>query len=324
MRPGPALIPVALALVACGSASSSPSPSATSSSATAPLLPLSAPWPTTPPYSLADDLTLRRALAGEGVYPTVRTLLQDDVFLLTTSDGEDLAAIGGRVHAALEALLNGRFSRLPAQAVTVHLARDGEDFDALCDRRLNRSCASFLGIWIGATREILVDLELGESTLVHELTHPLLAADAEAVPGGPPAWNAPRWLREGIAALYELPVLQGKEIHGATNWRLADLRRAQASAKDRGLVHLDALFRMPDDLFDNEDEGGAAYSVARFACQYWDSAGQDRLWRFYRTWRAHAADDPTGETSFVEVFGQTAREADVAWQKWLRGLRQAG
>jgi hypothetical protein len=156
---------------------------------------------------------------------------------------------------------------------------------------------------------------------VHELVHPLLAADAEAVPGGPGAWAAPRWVREGIAALFEQPVLGGLEIHGATNRRLDDLHRAQASPVEQELVHLDALFRMPDDLFDGE-HGLAAYAVARFACQWMDSPDQDRLWRFYRAWRAHAADDPSGEASFAQVFGQTPREADAAWQKWVRTLRR--
>ena len=85
-------------------------------------------------------------------------------------------------------------------------------------------------------------------------------------------------------------------------------------------MHLDALFRMPDDLFEG-DHALAAYSVARFACQWMDS-GEDRLWRFYRAWRARPADDPTGEKAFAEVFGQTPREADEAWQKWVRSLQR--
>lgn len=157
---------------------------------------------------------------------------------------------------------------------------------------------------------------------MHELVHPLLAADAEAVPGGPGAWAAPRWVREGIAALFEQPVLGGLEIHGATNRRLDDLHRAQASPVEQELVHLDALFRMPDDLFDG-DHALAAYAVARFACQWMDSE-EDRLWQFFRTWRQTAADNPTGEKAFASALGQTPRDADAAWQKWLRSLHRPG
>ena len=200
---------------------------------------------------------------------------------------------------------------------------DGARFDALCSARLHRSCASWLGVWIKETSEVMVDQELGRSSLVHEIVHPLLAADAEAVPGGPGAWAAPRWVREGIASLFEQPVLEGRAIHGATNWRLGDLRSAQASPVEGELVHLDALFRMPDDLFDG-DHARAGEAVARFACQWMDSPGQDRLWRFYRAWRARAGGDPTGEASFAEVFGQTPREADAAWHNWLRTQRWPG
>jgi hypothetical protein len=76
---------------------------------------------------------------------------------------------------------------------------------------------------------------------------------------------------------------------------------------------------MPDDLFDG-DHALAAYSVVRFACQWMDSPGQDRLWRFYQVWRDHADADPTGEKAFADVFGKSPHDADAAWQKWVRSL----
>ena len=184
-------------------------------------------------------------------------------------------------------------------------------FARLCGERLGPACSpTWLGVWIKETREIIVDQSLGPTSLVHELVHPLLENEAPTLP---------RWLREGISALFEHPEIHGLEIHGTTNWRLADLRRALASSTERDLVHLDALFRMPDDLFDGE-HALAAYSVARFACQWWDSRGQHRLWRFYQAWRDHADADPTGEKTFADVFGRSPREADAAWQKWVRSL----
>jgi hypothetical protein len=316
MRGRALLALMAVVLTACENRFAATEPAPAPPAATA-----SAPWPTPPAYDLAADLALRTGLAKAHFYGFMSTTVQDGVFVLASRYPYLLEDAAPLVHDALAALLDGRFTRPPSRAVTVYVLGDGDSFDYLCGERLGRKCDAWLGVWIKETREVLVDVEPGKTTLVHELVHPLLAADAEAVPGGPGAWAAPRWVREGIAALFELPVIKGGEIHGATNWRLDDLRHAQASPATQELVHLDALFRMPDDLFDG-DHARAGYAVARFACQWMDSPGQDRLWRFYRAWRNRAADDPTGEASFAEVFGQTPREADAAWQKWVRTLRR--
>jgi hypothetical protein len=257
----------------------------------------------------------------------MHTRVQDDVFVFASNNEALLADGAERTHQALAALLNDRFSRPPSAAVTVYLLADDMNFAALCNERLGHGkCGPWLGVWIKESREILVNQGPGRTSLVHELVHPLIVADAGDAAGadaGSAGSRVPRWLREGVSSLYELPVIQGREIHGATNWRLDDLHAALASPTDRELAHLDALFRMPDDLFDGE-HARAAYAVARFACQYWDSPEQDKLWKFWRAFRDRGASDPTGEKSFAAVFGQTPREADAAWQKWVRTLHRAG
>ncbi|HEY8091920.1 MAG TPA: hypothetical protein VIF09_28860 [Polyangiaceae bacterium] len=314
-----ALLPVlASSLFACESGpTTGPSPVAAASAPAS----ASAPWPKPPAYDLAADLELRTAFAATH---GAQSLLTDDVFLVASPDGDALPDDVKLVHDALAALLNGRFTRAPSRALTVYLFDDDRSFDPMCKQRFGDTrCASWLGLWIKETREIFADQGPGKSTLIHELTHPLLDADAEAVPGGRGAWRQPRWLREGVSSLFEAAVLKGTEIHGATNWRLGDLRRAQASAEDRELVHLDALFRMPDDLFDDSrahDHARSAYAASRFACQYLDEQG--KLWPFYRAWSTHAADDATGEKSFVETVGTTPKDADAAWQAWLGALHR--
>jgi hypothetical protein len=309
--------PLALALVACQgfSVAGDTSPDPGSAGEAVPASSAAADsWPTPPAYDLDADVKLRESLASEHFGGDMHVHVQDGVFVLAARDYDLLPDAERLTRESMAALVNGRFSRRPTRAVTVYVLDHRPSFDFLCQERLGRPCnPKWLGLWVKETREILVDQSLGRTTLVHELVHPLL----EETPG------LPRWLREGIAALFEAPAIFGADIHGTTNWRLDDLQRALGSPSERELVHLDALFRMPDDLFDGE-HALAAYAVARFACQWMDSPEQDRLWRFFRTWKEHAAADPRGETSFAEVFGQTPREADDAWQKWVRSLQRPG
>jgi len=309
MRPRALLAPLAAALVACldpSSASNSPPSPAPS------VAPALTSWPTAAPYDLDADVHMRASFARSHWIDGADVIVQDGVFVLAgAAELRDVDDAAPRTHEALAALLHGRFARLPSHAITVYVLHNHATFTRICGERLGHECPpKWLGIWIKETREILVDQSLGPTSLVHELVHPMLENEAPTLP---------RWLREGISALMEQPSIQGLEIHGTTNWRVADLRRALASPTERELVHLDALFRMPDDLFDG-DHALAAYAVVRFACQWMDSAGQDRLWHFYQSWRDHVGDGATGEKAFADVFGQSPHDADAAWQKWVRSL----
>jgi hypothetical protein len=254
---------------------------------------------------------MRQSLATPHLFQHVATRVEDGVFVLAASYDRPalLDDAARRTHEALAALLHDRFTEPPSRAVTVYVIDNPLDWNILCVERLGHPCPpTWLGAWFKESRELFVNQQLGPTTLVHELVHPLIE------PSG-----VPRWLREGIAALYEQPEVHGLEIHGTTNWRVDDLRRALRSPVDRDLAHLDALFRMPDDLFDG-DHQLAAYAVVRFACQWMDLPKQDGLWRFYRAWRDGMASDSTGEKAFAAVFGRTPHEADAEWQKWVRSL----
>jgi hypothetical protein len=165
------------------------------------------------------------------------------------------------------------------------------------------------GFYRPDVRTIVMNAGPGIGTLTHEMVHPLVEAD---FPG------APTWIDEGIASLFEAPVLsRDGEIHGAKNWRLPRLRTALGSPREREATRLDALFGMSDATFRDDDET-LHYAMARYACQWLDE--HEQLWGFYRAWRDDAADDPTGERAFASVVGETPREANARWQAWVRRL----
>jgi len=307
-----ALLVVAALACSSHSASPEPDPRAPPPSTPSSSVPLAAPSRPAPPYDLPFDIHLRTDLARLHLGDDALTDVEDNVFLFVAlpytslSFGPTLAL----VRRALPALYNGRFSTRPTRPITVYLFEYAGEYEAFCKARYGRPCPSPLGFYEGFAREIVADQHYGVTTVLHELVHPILEADFP---------EAPRWLGEGISAMYEAPVIAGGEIHGGTGWRLPWLRRALNARGHHELASLDALFSMPADVFQGPD-ALTAYAVARFACLWLDSPGQDRLWKFYGTWRDHFGEDPTGEKSFAAVVGQTPHEANDAWRKWVRTL----
>ena len=102
----------------------------------------------------------------------------------------------------------------------------------------------------------------GTGTLVHELTHALIAPDFP---------NVPDWFNEGLASLYEQCSLGPDTITGHENWRLPALQKAIQSGKLRPLSELIA-----DDDFRNNERVGLNYAEARYLMFYLQEKGQLR------------------------------------------------
>jgi len=210
------------------------------------------------------------------------------------------------VHRALDALYTGRFTTHPTRPVAVYLFSSKAPYEQFCQSRFHEECMSPFGFYRPDVRTIVMNAGPGIGTLTHEIVHPLVEAD---FPG------APSWIDEGIASLFEAPVLpRAGEIHGAKNWRLPRLLAAIGSPKKHEAARLDALFGMSDATFRDDDET-LHYAMARYACQWLDQRG--KLWAFYQAWRDGKAADPTGERAFASVMGQTPAEANEAWQTWV-------
>ena len=147
----------------------------------------------------------------------------------------------------------------------------------------------------------------GIGTLTHELVHPIVETDFP---------NAPDWINEGIASLYEAFSLpKPGEIRGNKNWRHPTVLAAVNAKKSYASVS--ALFGMSDKFFRGAHES-ANYATARYFCQWMDS--QNKLWPFYQAWRDNYASDPSGEKAFRVTMGKTPSEVDAAWAAWVKAL----
>jgi hypothetical protein len=306
-----------VALLALGAQACNGRPASTDSLAPAAsasvALPPPSPFPSAPPvpsaYDLSLDVRLRTQFAQTYLGDDAQVDVEDGVFVLVAPRGsKSFEPSVALVRQALPALYNNRFSRRSSRPVSAYLFDNPASYDGFCKTRYRDKCPSPLGVYTSSIREIIAGQHNGVSTVIHELVHPIVEADFP---------KAPRWLREGISALFETPVISGTEIHGTEGWRSKNLHDPSQPGQPASLA---ALFSLPDDAFsDVGPDPLNAYAFARFACQWLDSPTQD-LWKFYQRWRDNVGADPTGEKSFAEVVGQSPSEANEAWQKWLRSL----
>jgi hypothetical protein len=271
----------------------------------------SAPTPVAPAYDLVADRTHIIEHAREELGAEVRATIGQETFVLVATPGWNagaLAASEALTTGALNAYYNHRFRTRPAQAVAVYLFPSAAPYQAYCKEHLGGPCLSKYGSYHPDRRLIVMNAGLGLGTLTHELVHPIVEADFP---------KAPTWINEGIASLFEAPMLIGPgEITGAKNWRLPRLRAALASKAEPD-ARVEALFGMSDTSFRGDKED-LHYAVARYVCQWLDEKGL--LFPFYQRWRDGADEDPTGEKAFTAVVGQSPTAATAAWTKWIAAL----
>lgn len=263
------------------------------------------------PYDLAADRLARAREATRALGSRAETASVSDVFVLAGAPewrGPPFQRSVSLVSSAMTAFLHERFAKKPEQAITVYLFANGATYEAFCKATYGAPCIAHYGFYEPGKRFMVMNAGLGLGTLTHELVHPLVEADFP---------QAPTWLNEGIASVFEAPVIpRPGEIHGVKNWRHPRLLRA-LDGPERAKTRLDALFGMSDEAFRGDGED-LHYAMARYACQWLD--GKGKLWAFYQRWRDDVANDPKGEKAFAAVLGQTPAEANEAWTRWVRAL----
>lgn len=287
-------------------ASAAPSPMAITASAPPAVAEPEPPKP--PPYDLAGDLEDRKALLRNKLGKQTKFEVVEGVFLVAAPSGA-LGSSAVVTKKALAAYYNKRFDKRPARAVSVLLFETAAPYEAYCKARSGKACGTPYGFYGPDDRTIVMNVGPGIGTLTHELVHPIVEADFP---------NAPDWLNEGLASLYEAFALpKDGEIRGQKNFRHAGLKSALLDKSLRPHASLPALFGMSDKEFRGEREG-LNYATARYFCQWLESQG--KLWAFYQAWRDNRAKDPDGVLAFTSVMGKSPAALDGAWAAWVLAL----
>jgi hypothetical protein len=205
------------------------------------------------------------------------------------------------VKFAVDRLKRDFFTKEPDEILDIWLFKDKDSYERHVERLFGAKPTTPFGYFSSSNKALIMNIETGGGTLVHEIVHPFIQANFP---------DCPPWLNEGLGSLYEQCENRDGHIHGLTNWRLAGLQEAIRKDKVPSFATLTA---MDSDAFYEQDHG-TNYSQARYLCYYLQERGL--LVKFYRQFLGARAADPTGYNTLQSVLGE--RDMNAFKGKWER------
>ncbi|HXY34208.1 MAG TPA: hypothetical protein VEI07_08275 [Planctomycetaceae bacterium] len=203
---------------------------------------------------------------------------------------------------ARRALSIAFFDRPPDQPVTIVLLSGDQAYERCSYALEGHRRAAYAGYYERKDRRLVVNLDTGEGTLAHELTHALAHFDFPEMP---------EWFDEGLASLFEEARFSDDRLHltGRGNWRSRDLLPALQEGSLRRLESLIGETKV------RNDRQALDYAHARYFCLYLQQRGL--LEAFYRKFRLTVGGDPTGARTLRNLFGVTdLSSVDSDFRTW--------
>lgn len=214
----------------------------------------------------------------------------------------------GTVKWAVERLKQDFFLKDPKDILDIWLFKDAASYEKHTRLLFGETPTTPYGYYSSHHKALIMNIETGGGTLVHEIVHPFMEANFPA---------CPPWLNEGLGSLYEQCGDANGHIHGFTNWRLPALQQAIKSAQ---VPSFKALTAMDTNAFYNEDKG-VNYAQARYLCYYLQEQGV--LTKFYQQFHAHQKEDPSGFNTLQKVLAEADMDVfKTKWEKYVLTLRQ--
>lgn len=207
---------------------------------------------------------------------------------------------------AVDRLKQDFFTKDPNEILDIWLFRDAASYQKNTMLLFGEKPGTPYGYYSSAHKALVMNIETGGGTLVHEIVHPFIEANFPA---------CPPWFNEGLGSLYEQSGEVDGHIHGFTNWRLPGLKQAIKAGtvpSFRSLTSLDARG------FYNDDKG-TNYAQSRYLCYYLQQKGL--LIKFYREFHLQQKTDPTGYQSLKKILGEPDMQIfKTKWQQYVLGL----
>jgi hypothetical protein len=196
------------------------------------------------------------------------------------------------------------FDKKPDQVITIFLFAGQDNYKLHARKDYPDGDSPYYGYYSPAGRTMVMNINTGTGTLVHELTHALVVYDFP---------NLPTWFNEGLASLHEQCNVEEDGITGLPNWRLPGLQAAISGGKLRPLAELVTK----RDFYGPAQ--GVNYAQARYFVMYMQHKGLLR--EFYRHFRGHADGDAADVRAIEHVFGLKIAQIEPAFIAWVKTLK---
>ncbi|HWA06107.1 MAG TPA: hypothetical protein VG961_06130 [Ignavibacteria bacterium] len=214
--------------------------------------------------------------------------------------------LNSTIDKAVECFYNDYFSTRPDEATTIFLFKDDKTYRHWAKQLYGDDDLSKYGYYKPSERTMLMNINTGTGTLVHEMTHALARYDFPDIPS---------WFNEGLGSLYERCSLNNKTILGYVNWRLPALQDAIA---DKSYTSLEKLMKTNWEEFYGVGSD-VNYSQARYLCMYLQEQGL--LKEYYKHFRDTFNSDNTGITQMEKITGKSISELDADYVAWVKTLK---
>jgi hypothetical protein len=218
---------------------------------------------------------------------------------------------------AVDKLKEAYFEKDPLEILDIWLFKDKASYEKHTEQIFGHPPTTPFGYFSDTDRALIMNIQTGGGTLVHEIVHPFMAANFP---------QCPAWLNEGLGSLYEQCGEVDGRIEGRTNWRLVggwppggQNGGLQRAIRDGRVPSFKTLCSTTSHQFYQEDRG-TNYAQARYLCYYLEQ--HHLLRKFYHRFRANCRDDPTGYNTLKEVLGRDDMEAfQEDWEAYVLKLR---
>jgi len=215
----------------------------------------------------------------------------------------------GTIQWAVEQLKRQYFSQDPDHIINIWLFKDEQSYEQNVVDLFGRQPHTPFGYYSPWHKALVMNIDTGGGTLVHEIVHPFMAANFP---------ECPSWLNEGLGSLYEQCHTHNGQIWGLTNWRLRGLHEALQD-EEHPLPSFEELCGTTTREF-YDDDPGTNYAQARYLCYYLQEQGL--LGQYYHEFRRSVADDPTGYRTLQRILDEEdMAEFQKKWTEFVLQLR---